>query len=278
MGTELQRTRVTVRGVGVDALEGGAGPTLLFLHGDNGPDSVSTEYLKLLGKSFRVLAPWHPGFGGSERPAAFSEMSDLVYFYLDLMRDAVAEDLVLVGSSFGGWLAAEIAIRSTEQISHLVLLDPLGIKAGARESRDIVDMFALTEDEWLQASFAYPDIAKRNFSGMSDEDIAAFVRGRESLARYGWSPYMHNPHLLRWLHRIDVPTLILRGRRGAVTSFDYQRAFADAIPRAGLIEIDDAGHFPQLEQPKEVASRICVFAGGAARARTSEFAGKKARA
>ena len=71
---------------------------------------------------------------------------------------------------------------------------------------------------------------------------------------------MHDPKLKGRLHRIDVPTLVLWGAQDRIVAPDYGRAYAAAIPNARFATIDQAGHFPHLEQPDEFASQVLSFA------------------
>jgi len=80
-----------------------------------------------------VIAPSHPGFGHSELPRGMSTVDDMSYFYLDLIEELGLRDLVVVGASFGGWIAAEIASKTCERLSRLVLIGAVGAKFGARE-------------------------------------------------------------------------------------------------------------------------------------------------
>src|SRR6266852_1405249 len=139
---------ISVNGIRIEMIERGAGRPLLFLHPGIGiePDA---PVLHRLAAHARVIAPTHPGFGGSQAPTSFDTVDDLAYFYLDLIHELDLEDLALVGVSFGGWIAAEIAIKSTARISHLALGNPVGIKVGSREHRDIADIFAMTEADFL---------------------------------------------------------------------------------------------------------------------------------
>ena len=84
MPQKLGMKELTVAGAKIKVLEGGQGPDMLFLHGAEGPETYSSAYLDELAKSYRVIAPWHPGFGHSERPKGFTKIDDLAYFYLDL--------------------------------------------------------------------------------------------------------------------------------------------------------------------------------------------------
>ena len=88
-----------------------------------------------------MIAPWHPGFGHSERPKGFTKIDDLAYFYLDLAEHYDLNNAVLAGASFGGWIAMEMAVRSTCAIFAPALSAPLGFKAGDRETRDIFDLY-----------------------------------------------------------------------------------------------------------------------------------------
>ena len=251
---------VAVRGVQIEMIERGAGRPLLFLHPGIGiePDA---PVLERLAARYRVLAPTHPGFGRSELPKGFDKVDDLAYFYLDLLDQLDLSDVVVVGVSFGGWIAAEIAIKSTARISHLVLANAIGIKVGGREQRDIADIYALTEDELLKLAYHDPAAGKRDYKAMPDAEVKAASRNREALARYAWSPYMHDPKLKARLHRIDVPTLLLWGMSDHVLSEAYGRAFCAAIPGARFEAIERAGHFPHVEQPEQFADKIFTFVG-----------------
>jgi pimeloyl-ACP methyl ester carboxylesterase len=239
---------VVVDGVTVELARSGSGPTLLFLHSVDGIDP-SARWFELLAERFDVIAPWHPGFGHSELPSEFRTVGDLAFFYLELIRELEIRDAVLVGASFGGWLAAEIAVRSTAAFSHLVLADPLGIKVGSRKERDIADVFAMSQAEMTARAYHDASRRTRDYSTMSDRDLLGIARSREAYTYFGWSPYMHNPTLKRWLRRIRVPTLVACGASDGIVAPDYGRAFAVEIPGARFELIDEAGHYPHIEQP-----------------------------
>lgn len=247
-----------VAGAAIKMLEGGEGPDLLFLHGAEGPDTYSRVYLEALAESFHVIAPWHPGFGPSERPKAFNKIDDLSYFYLDLADHLGLKNAVLAGSSFGGWIAAEMAVRSTARFSHLVLSAPLGFKAGDRETRDIFDLYLIGTSDWPQQFLAdkslLPDYAK-----LSKEELLGIARSREAMTLYGWQPYMHNPVLMRWLHRINIPTLFVWGDRDAMVSADYGRAYAACVPGSRFELLAGGGHLSHVEQPAKFHDLIGNF-------------------
>jgi pimeloyl-ACP methyl ester carboxylesterase len=251
----------TVRGLRVETFDRGEGRTVLFLNAGCEADPEGAQALDLMSKRARVIAPSHPGFGGSERPKSLSTVDDLAYFYLDFLDEHDLRDVALVGVSFGGWIAAEIAVKSTARLSHVVLADAVGIKTGDRESRDIADIFAMTEPEFLAAAYADASAGARDYKAMPDTATLTIARNRETLARYAWSPYMHDPKLKSRLHRIKVPTLCLWGARDRIVTPDYGRAYCAAIPGATFETIASAGHLPHVEQPKAFADSVLRFIG-----------------
>jgi pimeloyl-ACP methyl ester carboxylesterase len=252
-------SRVVVDGIGIELIERGRGRPLLFLHPEIGIERTA-PVLDHLARSARVLAPSHPGFGRSELPKWMSTVEDLAYFYLDFLEMLDLRDVTLVGVSLGGWIAAGIAVKSAERLSRLVLANPIGIKVADRETRDIVDIFAITEPEYNALAYCDPKVAERDYAAMPDADVIVAARNREATARFAWSPYMHDPKLKHRLHRIRIPTLFLWGANDRILSEPYGRAFCAAIPGARFELLERAGHFPHLEQPQEFARRLLEFA------------------
>jgi pimeloyl-ACP methyl ester carboxylesterase len=252
---------LTVNGTRVDMFECGRGRPLLFLHPGIGIDPAA-PVLDRLAERARVIVPTHPGFGASELPKSFTTVDDLAYFYLDLLDALDLREVVLVGVSFGGWIAAEIAVKSTERVSHLVLANPVGIKVGDRETRDIVDIYAISENQFLELAYVDPAVGRRDYKALADAEVLAAARNWEATARYGWSPYMHDPKLKGRLHRIRIPTLFLWGTGDRILSEPYGLAYCAAIPAARFERIERAGHFPHVEQPDTFAKHIFAFIEG----------------
>lgn len=252
---------LTVNGIRVDLIERGTGKPLLFLHPAVGLDPKAPVLDGLAAKA-HLLAPTHPGFGASDQPPSFDTVDDLAYFYLDLLDARDLRDVTLVGVSFGGWIAAEIAVKSTARLARLVLANAVGIKVGSRETRDIVDIFAIPEQEFNERAYSDPSRAARDYKTMPDDAVRAVARNREATARYGWSPYMHDPKLKGRLHRIRIPTLMLWGTDDRILSESYGRAYAAAIPGARFEPIAKAGHFPHIDQPDAFARHVLAFAEG----------------
>jgi pimeloyl-ACP methyl ester carboxylesterase len=249
---------VTVAGVKLEIEETGQGRPLLFLHPGEGLQP-NRPWLQALARDHRVIAPHHPGFGGSSLPDWVGSVDDLAYLYLDLAAALKLENAVLVGTCFGGWVAAEIAVRNTARFAGLVLADPLGIKVGGVLDRDITDMHAIPRAEFMRLAWADPAKGEIDYTKLPDTELAAIARGRETLAVFGWKPYMHNPRLKRWLHRIDIPTHLLWGEQDGIVSVAYGEAWKAGIPGATMETIPAAGHYPHWEQPDGFAARVRAF-------------------
>jgi pimeloyl-ACP methyl ester carboxylesterase len=252
---------VEVSGVAIEMTTRGQGRPLVFLHPGHpsGRLDPASPVLALLAKHARVLAPTHPGFGATPAPRELTTIDDLAYLYLDLFEALDIRDAVLVGSQLGGFIAAQMAVKSTARISHLILADAVGIKPGDRETRDIADIYAITDKHLAELAWADPKKMTRDTKALPEPELVLMARSRESTGRYAWSPFMHDPKLKQRLHRVRVPALILWGSADRVVKPDYGRAYAAAIPGAKFQLIEGAGSFPHLEQPEAFAEAIAEF-------------------
>jgi pimeloyl-ACP methyl ester carboxylesterase len=247
-----------VEGTRIDVIERGAGRPVLFLHAENGIEPAVAA-IDALAKTTHVIAPTHPGFGRSELPNSMRTVDDLSYFYLDLLDQCDLRDVTLVGVAFGAWIAAEIAVKSTARLARLVLANAVGIKTGDRETRDIADIFALTEPEYLELIYCDPNSGRRDYKSLPSAEVLAAARAREATARFAWSPYFHNPRLKSRLHRIRIPTLFLWGAHDRMVGEAYGRAYCAMVPGARFETIEHAGHFPHQEQPEAFVKRVFHF-------------------
>jgi pimeloyl-ACP methyl ester carboxylesterase len=250
-------------GVELELVRRGEGPVVVVLH-DGWEVRADGPFVDRLAERHHVLIPSHPGFGRSTAPDHLSSVEDLAYFYLELFEQIGLQDYALVGCSFGGWIAAEIAVRRPEALRNLVLVDAVGIRVGGVADRDIADVWAISRPQLGGLLFHDPAVAaeQMDYSQRSDEDLELVARNREAQARYGWSPYLCNPRLARRLHRVEVPTLIVWGAHDGIVGPDYGRAYADAIPDSEMAVLDDAAHLPHVECPDELARRIDAFLEG----------------
>src|SRR5690349_12600756 len=133
---DVKEARLRVAGCSVSVKRAGKGPPLLFLHGGGG----AARWLPFMGglaERFDVIVPEHPGFGRSETPEWLDTIGDLAFFYLDFIGELGLERVHLVGNSMGGWIAAELAVRSTHDLASLTLIGSVGIHVKGLQKGDL---------------------------------------------------------------------------------------------------------------------------------------------
>jgi pimeloyl-ACP methyl ester carboxylesterase len=246
----------------VHLLRGGAGEPLLFLHAAGGAGTW-LEFHQLLARGFDVIAPDHPGFGGSDEFADAEGVDDLVYHYLDVMDELGLDRPHVAGGSFGGWIAAELAVAAPHRIASLVLLSPPGLRLS---DHPVTDLFLMSPEELAASLYRDPAIAAQAFPASPDLDfVLAQYRDLTALARFTWVPFMSNPKLERRLHRITVPTLVVAPSDDRIVPVAHARRYAELIPGARLAEVADCGHAMYFERPAEFAEVIAGFLNGVSR-------------
>ena len=257
-GGSAEGERLVVHGIALEVLRRGRGRPILLLHGFDTIDPAA-PFLDLLARHAEVVAPSSPGFANSPRPKDFDKVYDLVHLYLAALDALPGDKVTLVGFSFGGWLAAEVAAACSHRLDKLVLVDPLGIKISDRETADILDIFNRSPEIVRRAAWHDPDHFAPDYNAMSDAALVTCARNREALCLYAWHPYMYNPQLPRWLGRIRVPTLLVWGASDGVVTPDYGRAYSRLIPGSRFALIEGAGHHPEIEQPAVFADEVVRF-------------------
>jgi pimeloyl-ACP methyl ester carboxylesterase len=249
---------ISLAGIDIDVWEGGDGPPLLFLHGAGG-FRPGPAYLDLLGQHRRIIAPSHPGFGMSGLAEWMDRPDDIAHLYLELLDRLNIDRLDIVGTSFGGWIAVELATMQPQRLRRLVLVAPAGVKTGSRDDLDIPDIFAMPADTVQQMLYVDVEKFRADPANMSDDELRIMLRNRESLALFAWEPYLHNPKLPHRLHRVACPTLFLRGAHDGLISAEYTVRYAALLPDARIVTLPDAAHVPQLEQPEAFAAAVLSF-------------------
>lgn len=249
--------KITVHGIDLEVVRRGTGQPVVLLHGFQ-PIDPGAGFMQSLSQRAEIIAPSHPGFGRSARPRDFESIYDLTHLYAAFLDALPFDKVTLLGFSFGGWLAAELAVMSCHKIERLVLVDSVGIKVSDRETPDITDVFNTHPDDVKRCTWHDPANAP-DFNAMSDEALIMRHRNWESLSLYAWHPYMHNPRLAFWLPRINVPAQVLWGASDGIVRPAYGQAFAKLIPGARFAVIDQAGHQPEIEQPDQFTGHVTAF-------------------
>lgn len=263
-------------GTRVHLVEAGAGEPVVILHGGAGVGAEHFGVVAGLAKRFRVILPDRPGHGLSD---------EFAYRHLDLRKhnvefvEALLDELgieraMLVGNSYGGFMAICFALAHPERVSRLVILSffpgidrklPLIMRLmvtpvlgailgrtvgrpsmrGTRRffSRYIVAHIERMPDELVELETMHSKRHGREIAGLF----------RAGLTARGFRPrYLVGDEL----RQIAVPTVVLWGERDAFMRVEDGRNVAARIPAARFEVIPDAGHLPSTDRPEETAALL----------------------
>lgn len=249
-------TYLDVHGTRVYLQRKGQGPPLLVLHGEDAA-SRWRAFHDRLAERFDLLLPDHPGFGHSDLPSWLEGVPDLVYHYLDVLDVLGLDRVYLLGESFGGWLAAELATAHSQRLAGLVLIAPFGLRA---QGAPVPDLFMLNREQLAAASVVDSRVAAELAAPPpSREALERHLQDRATLSRLAWNPYLHNPQLQHWLRRVTVPTLLVWGREDRLVPLETAQLWLERLPSARLATIDRAGHLPQVEHADRTADLVLEF-------------------
>ena len=259
---ERHRETVELPAARIEVERVGSGPPLVLLQSAEAYEA-GLDLVDRLAGDREVFLPWAPGYGGSPLPETVRTIDDVAYIYLDLIEHYDLRDIVLLGCSLGGWIAAEMATKTCERLSRLILVDALGAKFGGAYDRDIEDIYFLSFDKVKAIRFADPRRDPLDdMTALGEDEAMQVARHRETTARLCWDPYFHNPALKNRLHRISAPTLVLWGEEDRFVRPEYGRAYAERIPDSRFVSIAGAGHYPHIEQPDATLSAVFSFLNG----------------
>ncbi|OIH94182.1 MULTISPECIES: alpha/beta fold hydrolase [unclassified Curtobacterium] len=237
-------------------------PIALVLHGGGGPQTVA-PIVAHLAPSFHVLAPTHPGWNGTSRPEDIDSVPALAAAYLDRLHADGGKDVLIVGSSLGGWIALEMAVQAAADerysgvIGAIVNVDGVGAVV---DGEPIADFFSLSPRQLAEAAWHDPDRGYMDPAAFTDEQRAMQQSNGQTMAVLAGRS-MSDPDLIGKLHAIAVPTLVLFGDSDRVVTPAYGRAVAAAIPSADFAIVSEAGHLPHLENPDATWVLLDAFLG-----------------
>lgn len=236
---------------------GGTASPLVFLHGAGG--LVWDPFLELLAQRHAVFAPEIPGTAAGD-PDAISYLDnlwDLVLYYNDLLDALGLKSVPIIGHSFGGMLAAEIAANNPERVSKLVLMCPIGLW---RQDMPIPNWMLITPASDLpKYLFFEPDgpLARMAFGQTDTEAQIKMIWSMACTGKFVWP--IPDKGLHKRIHRIQAPTLLLWGKQDRLVPAGYAQEFANRISRSKIEMIDHAGHLLGLEHPQRTAELVEDF-------------------
>ena len=253
----FEETFLTVKGCRIRLRRSGSGPSMVYLHGADGAALIA-PFMTKLSEQYDLLVPEHPGYGQSEEIDWLENIHDLAYFYLDLFDHLKLGEIHLVGSSIGGWLAMEIAVRNPERIRSMTLVGPAGIRAPGAQPGDI---FLWSHEQLVANLFHSRAIVERVLAlpvTEADQDIR--LKNRHTTALLAWEPRLHDPHLAKWIHRANMPVRIVWGAQDKVMPLAWGQKLVELMPHASLQVFDQCGHLPQIEYPEAFCAAVAEVA------------------
>lgn len=238
----------------------GEGKPLVFLHGAGGL-AEWPPFLYLLAQHYRVYAPLHPGYRRSEGLEHLDDVIDLAIYYLDLFDTLGLHTPALIGHSFGGMIAAEIAALNPQRVRQLVLIAPVGLWI---ESTPVLDFFATPPEELVHALWHDPESpgAKQMLivPESAEAQMEVTVERTKALTAVGkflWP--IPDKGLKKRIHRITAPTLLLWGISDKLVPPVYGEEFCQLISRSRLTVLKECSHMLPFEKPEETSRLILDF-------------------
>jgi pimeloyl-ACP methyl ester carboxylesterase len=269
-----------VDGVRVHYQEAGpmGAPPVILIHGFTASTLVWSDVLLPMAEAgFRVIAPDLVGYGYSEKPRRGEYTIDAqARMILRLMDQLEIEDAALVGSSYGGAIAATCALDHPERVSRLVLIDavindepirqPIARVARAPVVGDVLTPLMINSralSRWRRKKKICAPGSPLIYDEARLEAHHRPLRGASAHRAVlrtlrGW----HASRIEQEAHRITQPTLIIWGENDLEIPLRHGEYLHTVMPDARLIVFRRCGHLPQEEYPREFTEVVTGFVNG----------------
>jgi len=238
--------------------------TLILLHGIGASAERWSRVIPTLAKYFRVVTPDIVGFGYSDKPTVEYTMDFFLDFFDGFLESLEVTKVSLVGSSFGGHLATEFALRSKRKVDKLVLTSPAGMMRTSTPTLDGYIMAALYPT-YENAHKAFKEMA-HDPDAVTKEIVMDFVnRMRLPNAKYAFMSTLlgmrYAPNLQGRIGKIISPTLLVWGDADRMIPVQYAKEYSE-IPDSELVVIKNCGHTPYVEKPMTFNKVVLKFLVG----------------
>lgn len=235
----------------------GTGSPVVFLHGAGGPRWEPLH--EALAERHTVYAPEHPGLSEGDPDAVghLDSLWDLVLYYDELLDGLGLRGVPVIGHSFGGMMAAEIAANHPERVSKLILMCPIGLW---RDDAPIPNWMIMTPASDMPKYLVHdPDgpLAKQIFGAPDTEMQIKMIWSMACTGKFIWP--IPDKGLKKRIHRVQCPTLVLWGKSDKLVPPVYAQEFAGRIRGAKVEMIEECGHLLGVEQPEITARHIESF-------------------
>jgi pimeloyl-ACP methyl ester carboxylesterase len=254
--TEFEEFRIDVDGTEIAVLSAGEGEPLVFFHGAG--TAAAFDALLPLAARFRLLVPYHPGYGPSADDTTIDSIWDFIRHHLNLLDELGIEELALAGHSMGGYMAAVFAATQNRRVRRLALCAPIGLHV---REHPVVDIFSVPDEELFSMLAEDPSVfAGRLATPPTPEFLADRYRESTSTARVFWNR-SYDTKLPKWLHRLTMPTLLLWGEKDKLIPVEQAPIWAEHIGGTARVEIvPGVGHLLFDESPEPVRA-LAEFVG-----------------
>ncbi len=239
----------------------GNGAPLLYLHAAGGP--IWDPFVEGLCEHFTVYAPHHPGTGETARDAIYAVDSlwDLVLIYEEILDALNLKSVPVIGTSFGGMMACELAAHRPDRVSKMIVLDPIGLW---RDDAPVAPYMLMPPEKLLATLYKHLDSEPVQQAIKMPDDpkevaviTADLVWALGATGKFVWP--IPDKGLKKRLHRIKADTLIIWGEDDALISSVYAKEFGDRIAKSRIEIIKDCGHVPQVEKLETVKPLVTNF-------------------
>jgi pimeloyl-ACP methyl ester carboxylesterase len=239
----------------------GNGPPLVYLHAAGGP--IWDDFVEGLTECFTVYAPHHPGTGDTARESIqqVDSLWDLVLIYDEIFDALKLSSVPVVGTSFGGMMACELAAHRPDRVSQIVLLDPIGLW---RDDAPVAPYMLMPPEKLLATLYKHLDSAPVQKAIKMPDDpkaaatvVADLVWALGATGKFVWP--IPDKGLKKRIHRITAKALIIWGEDDALISSVYAKEFAQRIADSRIEIIKDCGHVPQVERLEIVKPMVANF-------------------
>jgi pimeloyl-ACP methyl ester carboxylesterase len=275
---EPRYEEVELHGHTVGYLRAGEGPLVVLIHGITSSSEIWREVMLQLAESHTVVAPDLLGHGRSAKPKGDYSLGAYASGIRDLLGVLGFERGTAVGHSLGGGIAMQFAYQFPEYCERLVLISSGGLgrevnpllRAATLPGSELV-LPVLTHSYALRAGEAVASGVGR-LGLQFGHDVAEFARGYASLGdREARAAFLQTLRAVidiggqrvSALDRIylaeQMPLLVIWGDADPVIPAQHGRDVLDLVPTARLVELEGAGHFPQLDEPYRVARELEDF-------------------
>jgi pimeloyl-ACP methyl ester carboxylesterase len=234
----------TVNGVKVAMLTAGSGDPLVFWHGAG--TATGFDFALPWAERFRVMIPYHPGWGDSSDAPDLATPRDYMLHYMDLFDQLALDKITLVGFSMGGCFAATFAVEHGDRLRKLVLIAPAGLVVPEHPLADLSQVPPQEIPRYLVHDFSviekyYPQTPDNEFQAARAREGGNFGRMLEA--------GLIGPWLERWLHRVKVPTMVVWGEKDRIVPVEQSVVWQRLIPQSRVLRVPHAGHMPMQEDP-----------------------------